>query len=287
MAVSGDLVAKTAQLLSCDPLIMGVVNVTPDSFSDGGQFISKNKAVEHAHQLIEQGASILDIGGESTRPGAEAVGVQEEIDRVCPVIEDVSKFAPHISIDTRNAKTMRAAIEAGATAINDISALTHDAEAMDVARDFDGAVFLMHMQGDPKTMQNSPDYADVVLEIIDYFQVLIDKYDAYGIDKSRVVVDPGVGFGKILEHNLLIIRNIKKFSVLGVPLLLGTSRKSFIGKIDGGADANKRLGGSLASVLYARSQGVKMFRVHDVAEAVQALKVYDAIADSCSARDAS
>lgn len=282
MSVQRDLKAKTAQLLAGDPVIMGVVNVTPDSFSDGGKYISKNKAVEHAHRLIEEGATILDVGGESTRPGAQAVDIQEEIDRVCPVIEELSKFAPHISIDTRNAKTMRAAIKAGATAINDISALTHDVDTLYIVKNFDGAVFVMHMQGNPQNMQKSPHYDDIIDDIYKYLQGVINRCATFGIDINRLVIDPGIGFGKTLEHNLLILRNIKKFSDLSMPLLLGTSRKSFIGKLDEGADANQRLGGSLASVLYARSQGVKMFRVHDVKETVQALKIYDAIADSDS-----
>jgi len=280
MASKLDIAAKTAQLLSGDPVVMGVVNVTPDSFSDGGRFISKNKAVEHAHQLIQEGASILDIGGESSRPGAEVIEVSEEIDRVCPVIEEIAKFAPHISIDTRNAATMRAAIKAGATAINDISALNHDAEAIDVAAGFEGAVFLMHMQGNPQNMQDSPAYDSVVSDIIKQLQLDINRCATYGIDIGRLVVDPGIGFGKTTDHNLLTLRNIREFSALGVPLLLGTSRKSFIAKISKGEDANERLGGSLSSVIFARSQGVKMFRVHDVAETVQALKVYDAIANT-------
>jgi len=215
MASKLDIAAKTAQLLSGDPVVMGVVNVTPDSFSDGGRFISKNKAVEHAHQLIQEGASILDIGGESSRPGAEVIEVSEEIE-----------------------------------------------------------------QGNPQNMQDSPAYDSVVSDIIKQLQLDISRCATCGIDIGRLVVDPGIGFGKTTDHNLLTLRNIREFSALGVPLLLGTSRKSFIAKISKGEDANERLGGSLSSVIFARSQGVKMFRVHDVAETVQALKVYDAIANT-------
>jgi len=268
-------------ILGTKPLIMGVVNVTPDSFSDGGEFINKNKAVERAHQMMQQGAHIIDIGGESTRPGAEVVDIQQEIDRVCSVIEEVQKFAKHISIDTRNAETMRAALRCGATSINDISGLTYDSQSIEVAKSFDGALYLMHSQGTPQTMQDNPAYDNVTKEIVSDLTRIVSKCAEYGIDKSRLVIDPGIGFGKTLEHNLLLLGNIKEFHGLGVPILLGTSRKSFIAALSqGGKDepAQDRLGGSLASALWGLSQGVQIFRVHDVKETAQAFAVYEAIA---------
>ncbi len=262
------------------PLIMGIVNVTPDSFSDGGEFYNKDKAIEHGVTLLEEGAHILDIGGESTRPGAQVVGIQEEIDRVCPVIEGLSKIAPHISVDTRNAETMRAALKSGATSINDVSGLTHDPESIDVAASTDVPLFIMHMQGNPQLMQNSPSYENVVDEIYQYFQNSIDILKTKHIEMNRVVLDVGIGFGKTLEHNLLLLRNIKKFHDLGCPLLLGTSRKSFIPSLSRGEPADKRLAGSLSSALWGLSQGVQIFRVHDVAETAQAFKIYEAIESS-------
>ena len=259
------------------PHIMGVVNVTPDSFSDGGNFLNADRAIEHGLQLVSEGATILDIGGESTRPGAEVIGNEEEISRILPVIEGLKGAAPWISVDTRNAKTMEAALKAGANALNDISALTHDSQSIAIAAEAQVPVFLMHMQGNPQEMQKKPSYNNVVSDIYQYLQERISICETHRIDADLLVCDPGIGFGKNLEHNLLILRSISKFHDLGVPILLGTSRKSFIGKISCDEPANDRIPGSLASALWGLSQGVQIYRVHDVKETMQAFKIYQAI----------
>lgn len=259
------------------PLIMGIVNVTPDSFSDGGKFINQNKAVEHGVMLLQQGAHILDIGGESSRPGAQAVEIKEEIGRVVPVIEKLAKHGACISIDTRNAATMRAALNAGASVINDISALEYDSGSIDVAAQAQVPVILMHKRGDPATMQEKPFYNNVVEDVYTYLDSRINACETAGIEKKNIIIDPGIGFGKTIEHNMLLHRNIRKFQGLGCEILFGSSRKRFIAELSSGENASERLPGSLASVLWARSQGVRMFRVHDVKETVQALKIYDAI----------
>lgn len=269
--------SRAMQLFGADPTIMGVVNVTPDSFSDGGKYINKNNAIAHGVRLLEQGAHILDIGGESTRPGAQAIDIEEEIERVVPVIRELSRHAKHISIDTRNAATMRAALDAGATAINDISALEHDGESIKVVSSAQVPVFLMHMQGDPQSMQKKPQYNNAVGDIYNYLKTRVLACETAGIDKKNIILDPGIGFGKTLDHNLLIIRNIKRFHDLGCAILLGTSRKRFIAEISNGEDADERLGGSLSSIVLGRIQGAQIFRVHDVKQSVQALKVADAI----------
>lgn len=256
---------------------MGIVNVTPDSFSDGGHFFDPNTAIDHAITLFEQGADILDIGGESTRPGAKEVSVQEEIDRVCPVIEGLRGIDADISIDTRNAKTMDAALKSGANIINDVTGLEGDDKKYKVAK-CAKLVCLMHMQGKPQTMQENPQYDDVVQDIYDYFALRIDKCVENGLLKGQICVDPGIGFGKSLDHNLDILSHLERFKNLGVPLLLGTSRKSFIEKIDEGADTDHRIGGSLASVLWGYDHGARIFRVHDVAQTRQALDVHVSIA---------
>lgn len=259
------------------PVVMGVVNVTPDSFSDGGDFYNKNKAIEHGRKIVSQGAQILDIGGESTRPGAETVSLQEELDRVIPVIEGLADCGAMISIDTRNAKTMREALNAGAHIINDISALEYDSSSVDVVKQANCPVMIMHMQGSPSTMQENPNYNNVLEDVVLYLRARINILETAGVDKNAIIIDPGIGFGKTLEHNLILQRNIKTFCELGVPVLLGTSRKSFIGHIDNDAPAHLRLGGSISSVLWGISQGVHIVRVHDVAETVQAIKVWRAI----------
>ncbi|MAE51503.1 MAG: dihydropteroate synthase [Micavibrio sp.] len=259
------------------PIVMGIVNVTPDSFSDGGKFINENKAIEHGVKLLEEGAQILDIGGESTRPGSQRVEIQEEIDRILPVIEGLKKYGACLSVDTRNAATMRAALDAGASIINDISALEYDSESIFLAVGRQVPVILMHMQGSPDTMQENPSYNNVIEDIYVYLQKRIRACETAGIERKNVIIDPGIGFGKTLEHNLLIHRNISKFFDLGCNILFGSSRKRFIADLSKGESANERLAGSLSSVIWARSQGVNMFRVHDVKETVQALKVYDSI----------
>lgn len=259
------------------PHIMGIVNVTPDSFSDGGHFLSPDKAIEHGLALVQAGATILDVGGESTRPGAQAIDVNEEIRRIIPVIQGLSGAAPWISVDTRNAKTMQAALKAGANSINDISALTHDSQSVFVASEAKIPVFFMHSQGIPESMQKNPMYNNVVKDILEYLKQRIDFFDTNGIDANMLVCDPGIGFGKTLEHNCLILRNIERFHDLGVPVLLGTSRKSFIAWLSKGEPPEQRISGSIASALWGLSQGVQVFRVHDVRETVQAFKVFEAI----------
>lgn len=260
---------------------MGVVNVTPDSFSDGGMFFDADKAIEHGRQLIEEGADILDIGGESTRPGAKPVSEDEEIRRVIPVIEALAGKGAALSIDTRHAATMEAALKAGADMINDVTALTGDDRSLQVAARSEVPVCLMHMQGEPQTMQQGPAYGNVVDDVYDYLDERIKICEAAGIKRKRLIADPGIGFGKTLDHNLALMKNIARFNDLGVPVLLGASRKSFIAKICGEeTSADKRLPGSLAAVLYALNQGVTYFRVHDVAETRQAIAVYEAILSS-------
>ncbi len=260
--------------------IMGVVNVTPDSFSDGGTFININSAIDHGLALVQQGASILDIGGESTRPGAQSIGIQEEIDRICPVIEGLRGEAEWVSVDTRNAETMRAAIKAGATLVNDISALMHDNESINVIREAKVPVCLMHMQGEPATMQKKPSYNNVIEEIYEFLQRRIKHCETNGIEIEMILADPGIGFGKTLEHNLLILRNIRKFLGLRVPLVVGLSRKSMIGALDDDAAVDNRLAGSLAGALWCLQNDVQMFRVHDVQETQQAFRIYQAILEA-------
>lgn len=266
--------------ISQGPVIMGVVNVTPDSFSDGGQFYNANNAIEHGLQLLSDGADILDIGGESTRPGAEVVDIQDEIDRVVPVIEGLRDQAEFISIDTRNAETMRAALKAGANIINDVSALSYDPESLDVAVQAKVSVILMHSQGTPQDMQNNPNYNSVVSDVCEYLKSRIEFCKTHRLDPDLLCVDPGIGFGKTLEHNLLLLRNLKEFHALGVPILLGTSRKSFIAAICNDEPPHDRISGSVASALWGLSQGVQIFRVHDVKETKQAFDVFQAISSS-------
>ena len=254
--------------------IMGVVNVTPDSFCDGGKFININSA------LVQQGASILDIGGESTRPGAETIGIQAEIDRICPVIEGLRGAAEWISVDTRNSQTMRAAIKAGATLVNDISALRHDSESVNVIKEAKVPVCLMHMQGQPSCMQKKPSYNNAVEEIYQFLQDRISYCDTNCIETKMILADPGIGFGKTLEHNLLIIRNIREFLGLRVPLVVGLSRKSMIGALDDDVPVDNRLAGSLAGALWCLQNDVQVFRVHDVRETQQAFRIYQAILEA-------
>ncbi|MCC7305464.1 MAG: dihydropteroate synthase [Alphaproteobacteria bacterium] len=262
------------------PHIMGVVNVTPDSFSDGGKFSSVDKAIEHGVKLVSEGAGILDIGGESTRPGAKPVDPVEEIRRVVPVIEGLRGKVKWISVDTRNAVTMEAALKAGANAINDISALGHDSRSVHVASEAKVPVFFMHMQGVPETMQKNTSYKNVVEEVFQFLQNRISFFETRRIDDKMLVADPGIGFGKTVEDNLLILGNISRFHDLGLPLMLGVSRKSFIAKLSKDEPPDERIPGSLAGALWGLSQGVQFFRVHDVKETAQAFKIYQAIINS-------
>lgn len=260
------------------PLVMGVVNVTPDSFSDGGLHAAPDAAVAHGLSLAAAGADMLDVGGESTRPGAEPVSTEAELDRVLPVIEGLAKAgcpAP-ISIDTRNALVARAALAAGARIFNDVSALRHDHGSLAVAGEAD-AVCLMHARGDPRTMQDAPAYDDVLLDVYDVLAERIAACDVGGLDVTRLIVDPGIGFGKLLGHNLALLRRLSLFHGLGCPILLGASRKGFIGRISGEREAARRAPGSIAAGLAGVAEGVQILRVHDVAETVQAIRVWHAI----------
>jgi len=256
-------------------LIMGVLNVTPDSFSDGGCFFDPDTAVARAAEMESEGADILDIGGESTRPGAEAVGLAEELRRVLPVVRSVrAQTQCLISIDTTKAAAAAAAIEAGADIINDISGLRADPDMAAVAARTGAGLVLMHMQGTPRTMQHQPAYQDVVHEIQTSLRQCIDAALAAGVAREAIVLDPGIGFGKTLEHNLAILRRLDAFSLDGRPVLLGVSRKSFLGKITGSAD---RKWPTVALTSYACEKGVRILRVHDVKENVQSLRMTEAI----------
>lgn len=259
------------------PLIMGIVNVTPDSFSDGGDYFDPDKAIAHGLKLLDEGADILDIGGESTRPGAKVVSVADEINRVVPVIKGLAKKSCKISIDTRNSETMMAALDAGAIIVNDVTALTGDEASLGVVAASKADVCLMHMQGQPQTMQENPEYGDVVGDVYRYLKGRIDACEVAGIAKDRIIIDVGIGFGKTLAHNLLLLNKISEFQSLGVRILLGTSRKSFIEKIVPNSPATDRLAGSLASALWGVQNGVDIIRVHDVKETKQALEVWSAI----------
>lgn len=264
--------------LSLDrPRLMGVVNVTPDSFSDGGDFLDPDIAIAHGLTLRDAGADILDVGGESTRPGAEPVSEADECARMLPVIKGLSDAGALVSIDTRRAGVMRAALEAGAKIVNDVTALTGDDDSIAVCAELDCDIVLMHMQGEPRTMQQNPTYVDAALDIVDYMAERLRTLEAAGIPRARVAVDPGIGFGKNLDHNLRILAHIDAFHALGTPVLLGVSRKSFISKIDRDCDAKDRIAGSIAAAIAGWDRGVQIFRVHDVAETRQALAVWQAI----------
>jgi dihydropteroate synthase len=259
--------------------VMGVVNVTPDSFSDGGQFLDPARALAHAQALISAGADILDIGGESTRPGALPVSVAEEIGRVVPLIAAIRGESDiPISVDTMKPAVARVAIAAGAGIWNDVTALRHTPESAHLAAEFGCGVVLMHMQGKPRTMQQAPVYEDVVAEVCGFLMSAAEAAMSAGVARERIWLDPGIGFGKTLEHNLTLLAHLDAVAGLGFPVLLGVSRKSFLARLDPAAkDPAARLGGSLACALIGADAGVAAVRVHDVAETVQALKVREAI----------
>nr|MBU1328233.1 dihydropteroate synthase [Candidatus Omnitrophota bacterium] len=257
--------------------IMGILNVTPDSFSGDGIYQDVDRAVRIAEGMVEDGADIIDIGGESTRPGAEPVAIEEEIKRTIPVIRRLSKrISVPISIDTAKAEVARLALENGASIINDITGLESDSEIIDVAREFNARVVLMHIKGTPQTMQHSPNYRNVVQEIKERLKVIIEKSITRGIKKENIIIDPGIGFGKTLEHNLQILNRLSEFKEFKLPVLIGTSRKSFIGKLTG-AEPDKRQFGTAASVAIAIKNGADIVRVHDVKEMKQVVIIADAI----------
>jgi len=254
---------------------MGVVNVTPDSFSDGGLFLEPEAAIAHGGQLVRDGAEILDVGGESTRPGAEPVEVAVEMGRTQPVVADLEAMGYTVSIDTSKAAVAAAAIEAGAEIVNDVTAL-RDPEMATVCAERGATVVLMHMPGDPRTMQDEPRYGDVVEDVKAFLVARIDAAVAAGVAEERIWLDPGIGFGKTLEHNLELLRRLGELRELGRPLVVGTSRKSFIGKVDG-SPVEERTGGTIASSVLAAAEGADVLRVHDVAEMAQALRVAEAV----------
>lgn len=263
------------------PLVMGVLNVTPDSFSDGGNFVDVNTAVRHARTMIAAGADIIDIGGESTRPGAAPVWEGEEAERVVPVVKALAEEGIALSIDSRNAFVMEKAVEAGAHIINDVSALSHDPDSMALAARLGVPVVLMHAQGDPRTMQDDPDYDHVLLDIYDYLSERISACEAAGIHKSNIIVDPGIGFGKrVVQDNMDLINGLMLFQTLGCPVLLGASRKRFIGAITGVENAEDRVSGSLAAAVIGAQMGANIIRVHDVRETVEATKMIQASFDA-------
>jgi len=256
------------------PVLMGVLNVTPDSFSDGGRFLGRNAALAQARRMLEEGAAILDIGGESSRPGADPVGEQEELGRVLPVLEALSGVDAPLSVDTRRPRVMREALAAGASMINDIDALSAPG-ALEAVAGSDCAVCLMHKKGQPGSMQRDPRYDDVVQEVKDYLAHRIAAAERAGIGRARIVADVGFGFGKTLQHNLELQRRLGEFASLGVPLLAGWSRKSSLGQITGRA-VDERLAASIAAALLAAQAGARILRVHDVAPTRDALAVWEA-----------
>ena len=258
---------------------MGVVNVTPDSFSDGGQFLDPQVAVAHGRRLLAEGADLIDVGGESTRPGAEPVPQDEEMRRVIPVVEGLAAASgPTISVDTTKLAVAEAALDAGASIINDITALRHNPEIAALCAERDAGLVLLHMQGRPRTMQDAPHYDDVVAEVRAFLAERVEFALSEGVAEQRIWVDPGIGFGKTVEHNLALLANLDQIVALGRPVLAGTSRKRFLGSFDG-SPPDQRLGGTIASTLAAWQAGARVLRVHDVAPMRQALTVAEAIAE--------
>ena len=257
------------------PHVMGILNVTPNSFSDGGRYFNLARALAHARQMITDGADIIDIGGESTRPGAEPVRVDDELARVLPLVEALASAGIAVSVDTRKPEVMRAVIAAGAAMINDVNALRAPG-ALDAVATSDAGVCIMHMRGEPATMQQAPDYTNVVAEVRDFLVTRAEATAAAGIDRDRIVIDPGYGFGKRLSHNLSLVRALPVFVATGYPVMMGVSRKSSLGELTGRA-VDERLAASLAAGMASVARGARMLRVHDVRETVDALKVWSAI----------
>ena len=253
---------------------MGVLNVTPDSFSDGGRYLDVDQAVEHAGRMAAAGADIIDVGGESSRPGAEPVSADEELRRVVPVIERLGRLT--VSIDTTKALVAERALSSGARIVNDISALRFDERMVDVVRDAGAGLVLMHMKGTPQTMQQEAQYAQVVTDVLGFLRARVAFAIARGIAREQIAVDPGIGFGKTVEHNLRLLAHLDEFRLLGCPVLVGASRKSFIGKVLG-READDRLSGSVAVAAWAVTHGAKIVRVHDVAETADVVRMIEAV----------
>ena len=275
------LYLRNGFLEKTDPLIMGILNVTPDSFSDAGRFFEPAAAMAHARAMVEAGADIIDVGGESTRPGAAPIGLDEEIDRVLPLIARIKEeTGVLVSIDTNKEEVARLAVEeGGADIVNDISAFRFSERMATVVADLNVPVVLMHIRGTPETMQQDPSYSDVVAEIIEYFQERIDYALGRGVKKEKIILDPGIGFGKRLEDNVAIIRCLKRFTEFELPLLVGLSRKSFLGLLGGEKVPEKREAETIAANLVAVRNGAAILRVHDVAATVRALKVWRRLAE--------
>ena len=264
--------------LSRKTYVMGILNITPDSFTDGGIFFRKDSAVEHGLRMVEDGADLIDVGGESTRPGSDPVGYEEEVRRTIPVIEELAKRVNvPLSIDTYKADVAKRALDAGASMVNDISGLRFDPEMAGVAADYKAPLVIMHIKGSPKNMQVNPEYEALIPEIIDYLRISIKLAVDAGVKEDMIIIDPGIGFGKTFEHNLQILKNLHEFTLLEKPLLIGPSRKAFIGKILGNAPASERIEGTAAAVAVSIMNGANMVRVHDVKEMVKVAKVADAI----------
>lgn len=277
MSESSVLMCGTRPLSLESPVVMGILNLTPDSFSDGGRFNAPERALVRAREMVKEGASIIDVGGESTRPGAPDVSVEEELARVVPMIEAIAKFIDvPVSVDTSKPEVMRAAVAAGAGLINDVRALRAPG-ALEAAADLGVPVCLMHMQGQPRTMQAAPEYRDVVAQVREFLLERAAACQKAGIPRERILLDPGFGFGKTLEHNLRLLGATESFAATGYPLLVGMSRKSMIGQILDGAPVGERLHGSVAAALIAATKGARILRVHDVKPTAQALRVLAAM----------
>ena len=256
-----------------NPNIMGVLNLTPDSFSDGGEFNKKNIGIKHAFDLFEFGANIIDVGGESTRPGSKSISKKKEWSRIEKIIKKINKKIP-LSLDTRKADIMNKGIKLGIKLINDVSGLSYDIKTIEVLKKSKSPFVIQHSQGTPEKMQNNPKYKNELLDIYDFFEEKIKYLKSKGIKHNNIILDPGIGFGKNLKHNMKIIKNVSIFHTLGFPLLLGLSRKRFIKELAGKNDTKERMGGTIASSLYSMMQGVQVLRIHDVNELTQSIKVF-------------
>ena len=255
------------------PNIMGILNLTPDSFSDGGKFNTKNKALKHALEMFESGAKIVDVGGESTRPGSKSIDQNLEWKRIEKILKALKKKIP-ISLDTRKAEIMKRGINLNVKIINDVSGLSYDPESINILKRYKIPFVIQHSQGLPENMQNNPNYKNVLLDIFDFFENKIKFLRSIGINHNNIIIDPGIGFGKNLKHNMTLFRNISIFHSLGFPILVGNSRKKFIKEISGRNDTNSRIGGTVASSIYLMMQGVQILRTHDVNEVLQSVKIF-------------
>ncbi len=252
---------------------MGVLNLTPDSFSDGGQFNNKNKGVSHAFRMIKAGANIIDVGGESTRPGSKSINERVEWNRISEILKSICRKFP-VSLDSRKSKVMEKGIKLGVKIINDVSGLNYDAKTINILKKYKIPFIIQHSQGIPENMQNNPSYKNELLDIYDFFEERINFLRSIGIKHKNIIIDPGIGFGKNLKHNMNLISNISIFHTLGFPVLVGNSRKSFIKEISGENDTKYRIGGTVASSIYLMMQGIQILRIHDVNELIQGLKVF-------------